>query len=315
MQAKNTEPNTQIEFSQVSKLFQSGKEKVLALDNVSLSIFRNEFFTLLGPSGCGKTTMLRILAGFEYPDSGALLLDGQDLLSLPPNKRLLNMVFQSYALFSHMTVGDNIAFGVRMLGKSKETDIKAVVEKMLHLVRLGGMTRRKPAELSGGQQQRIALARALAPRPKVLLLDEPLSALDSKLRKEMQIEMKGIQRESNTTFVSVTHNQEEALTMSDRIAVLNRGRIRQVGSPKDIYYRPSSKFVAGFIGEMNFINARAIGQSQGTTHKFAMEEGGCELWAPTDHGVAVPKGPVTLPFRPESCFFRSEKHDDLENAI
>jgi spermidine/putrescine transport system ATP-binding protein len=229
-----------------------------ALDAVSLEIRENEFFTLLGPSGCGKTTLLRLIAGFEQPTGGNLTLDGMSLLGRLPYERPVNTVFQSYALFPHMTVAQNIAFGLEMQGKARAV-IDATVQEMLKLVRLGDYAQRKPSQLSGGQQQRVALARALATRPRVLLLDESLSALDLQLRKEMQIELKRLQRETGITFIFVTHDQEEALTMSDRIAVLRDGTVQQIGSPQLIYEYPANRYVAGFIGEMNLIEARVEG--------------------------------------------------------
>jgi spermidine/putrescine transport system ATP-binding protein len=245
--------NTAIDVRGVSKIFQTpGAAAFKALDGVSLAIRENEFFTLLGPSGCGKTTLLRLIAGFEYPDDGSILLHGQDIAGLPPFKRPVNTVFQNYALFPHMTVAENIAFGLQMLGKSR-AEVEATVAAMLKLVRMEAMASRKTSQISGGQQQRVALARALAPKPKVLLLDEPLSALDYKLRKDMQIELKSLQMETGITFIFVTHDQEEALTMSDRIAVMKDGHIEQIGAPRDIYERPETIFVAQFIGETNLI--------------------------------------------------------------
>ena len=226
----------------------------LALDTVSLEIRDNEFFTLLGPSGCGKTTLLRLIAGFEQPSAGVIRLYGEPMQDLPPFRRPVNTVFQSYALFPHMTVAQNIGFGLEMQGKPK-TEIAATVEKMLALVKLPDVGNRRADQLSGGQQQRIALTRALASRPRVLLLDESLSALDMKLRKDMQIELKRLQAETGITFIFVTHDQEEALTMSDRIAVMSKGRILQVGTPNEIYERPLNRTVADFIGETNFLEA------------------------------------------------------------
>jgi len=240
----------------VVKAFGQGAGLVRALDDVSVDIRKGEFFTLLGPSGCGKTTLLRLIAGFEMPSAGTILLDGTDITTLPPNRRPVNTVFQSYALFPHLTVAENVAFGLQMLGKPA-SEVKARTAEMLALVKLETMAGRKTAQLSGGQQQRVALARALAPQPKVLLLDEPLSALDLKLRKEMQIELKRLQLETGITFVFVTHDQEEALTMSDRIAVMSAGKVQQIGTAKDIYIHPKNRFVASFIGETNFLHGVA----------------------------------------------------------
>ena len=240
----------------VVKAFGQGAGAVRALDDVSVDIRKGEFFTLLGPSGCGKTTLLRLIAGFEMPTDGTILLDGTDITTLPPNRRPVNTVFQSYALFPHLTVAQNVAFGLEMQGKPA-AEVKTRTAAMLALVKLEAMAGRKTSQLSGGQQQRVALARALAPQPKVLLLDEPLSALDLKLRKEMQIELKRLQTETGITFVFVTHDQEEALTMSDRIAVMSAGKIQQVGTAKDIYIHPKNRFVASFIGETNFLTGDA----------------------------------------------------------
>ncbi|WP_050929781.1 ABC transporter ATP-binding protein [Aestuariivita boseongensis] len=249
-----------IDIDNVTKVFGAGDAAFTALSEVSVTIAENEFFTLLGPSGCGKTTLLRLIAGFEPPTAGAIRLGGRDITRLPPNQRPVNTVFQSYALFPHMSVAQNIAFGLEMLGKPK-AEVKSTVDDMLRLVRMEAMRDRRTSEISGGQQQRVALARALAPHPEVLLLDEPLSALDLKLRKEMQIELKRLQSETGITFVFVTHDQEEALTMSDRVAVMSAGEILQVGPPRDIYERPAERFVANFIGESNFLNADLAGDS------------------------------------------------------
>ena len=244
-----------IEIRNITKVFGAGEHAVTALQEINVNIAENEFFTLLGPSGCGKTTLLRLIAGFEHPSTGSMLLAGEDISLLPPNKRPVNTVFQNYALFPHMTVAGNIAFGLEMLGRPK-AEVAETVDRMLRLVRMEELKNRQTSEISGGQQQRVALARALAPQPKVLLLDEPLSALDLKLRKEMQIELKRLQSETGITFVFVTHDQEEALTMSDRIAVMNAGRIHQIGSPRQIYDHPENRFVANFIGDSNFLNAK-----------------------------------------------------------
>ncbi len=238
-----------IELRNISKTY--GDNTVL--NNLSLNIKKNEFLTLLGPSGCGKTTTLKIIAGFETSDSGELMFKNEDISSLPPYKRQVNTVFQKYALFPHMNIFDNIAFGLKLKKLPKE-EIEAEVKKMLHLVALDGFEKRKVDSLSGGQQQRVAIARALVNKPEILLLDEPLGALDLKLRKEMQIELKKIQKEVGITFVFVTHDQEEALTMSDTIIVMNKGVIQQMGTPQDIYNEPANAFVADFIGESNIID-------------------------------------------------------------
>ena len=242
-----------IELKNISKTY--GDNTVL--NNLSLNIKKNEFLTLLGPSGCGKTTTLKIIAGFESADSGELMFKNEDISSLPPYKRQVNTVFQKYALFPHMNIFDNIAFGLK-LKKLPKDQIEAEVKKMLHLVALDGFEKRKVESLSGGQQQRVAIARALVNKPEILLLDEPLGALDLKLRKEMQIELKKIQKEVGITFVFVTHDQEEALTMSDTIIVMNKGIIQQMGTPEDIYNEPANAFVADFIGESNLLNGLMI---------------------------------------------------------
>ena len=243
--------STGISLESVSKSFGSVK----AVRDVSLDIREGEFFSLLGPSGCGKTTTLRMIGGFEQPDEGMILLRGDDVTTTPPNRRNVNMVFQHYALFPHMNVGDNIAFGMRLkkVGKGEQRDR---VAEMLKIVSLEGLERRRPAQLSGGQQQRVALARALVNRPAALLLDEPLGALDVKLRKQMQLELKRIQSELGTTFVYVTHDQEEALAMSDRIGVMNSGVVEQIGSPREIYEHPTTAFCADFIGSLNALDFR-----------------------------------------------------------
>lgn len=274
-----------VEGRSVSKHFGQGDAVVKALDNVSVQIHKGEFFTLLGPSGCGKTTLLRMIAGFESPTSGQILLDGQDITRLPPNQRPVNTVFQSYALFPHLTVAQNIGFGLQMQGKPA-SEVAARTAKMLALVKLEAMAGRKTSQLSGGQQQRVALARALAPQPKVLLLDEPLSALDLKLRKEMQTELKRLQRETGITFVFVTHDQEEALTMSDRIGVMAGGHIQQIGAPKDIYTHPVNRFVADFIGETNFL-------------EVTIREGKAQLPGGLSVPVKCASAKATVTIRPE----------------
>lgn len=242
-----------VEFHDVVKIFPTPEgSKVNAVDHVSLKINHGEFFSLLGPSGCGKTTSLRLMAGFEWPTSGDVIIDGEKMGRRPPFQRPVNTVFQNYALFQHMTVFQNVAFGLEM-DKVPNNEINRRVNEALEMVKLPGMGKRKPKQLSGGQQQRIALARALVKRPEVLLLDEPLGALDLKLRKEMQLELKALQEQVGITFIYVTHDQEEALTMSNRIAVMSKGKTLQIGPSVEIYERPNCKFVADFIGETNFL--------------------------------------------------------------
>ena len=241
--------NKLINLVDITKIY----DRVTILDNLNLYIRENEFLTLLGPSGCGKTTTLRILGGFENPDEGRVLFDGKDITKLPPNKRQLNTVFQKYALFTHMTIAENIAFGLKVKGKSKAY-IDDKIKYALKLVNLEGYENRSPALLSGGQQQRIAIARAIVNEPKVLLLDEPLGALDLKLRQDMQYELIRLKNELGITFVYVTHDQEEALTMSDTIVVMNQGYIQQIGTPEDIYNEPQNAFVADFIGDSNIVD-------------------------------------------------------------
>ena len=242
-----------IDLQHISKSF----DGEMVLDDLNLSIKENSFVTLLGPSGCGKSTTLRILGGFTPPDKGNVIFDGQDITKLPPNKRQLNTVFQKYALFPHLNVMDNIGFGLN-LKKVDKSVIEQKVKRMLKMVGLEGFEKRDVTLLSGGQQQRVAIARALVNEPKVLLLDEPLGALDAKIRKQMQIELKKIQREVGITFIYVTHDQEEALSMSDTVVVMNNGEIQQIGSPTDIYNEPENRFVAGFIGESNIIEGTMI---------------------------------------------------------
>jgi len=293
-----------VEARNVTKIFGSGPDAVRALDNVSIQIRENEFFTLLGPSGCGKTTLLRLIAGFELPTEGEILLDGDRVGHLPPNKRLVNTVFQSYALFPHMTVRQNIAFGLEMRGVDR-AKIDPTVKEMLQLVQLGGYENRRPSQLSGGQQQRVALARALANHPKVLLLDEPLSALDLKLRQGMREELKRLQQKTGITFVFVTHDQEEALTMSDRIAVMDRGHIQQLGKPHEIYEQPINRFVADFIGDTNFIRAQvtALQNGQARCRGSSGLEFDCSAIDTARTG-----GEVTLALRPEKIRLGKAEH-------
>ncbi|MEM7222074.1 MAG: ABC transporter ATP-binding protein [Pseudomonadota bacterium] len=301
----NTAPSA-VEVRAVKKAFGAGAAQVVALKTVSLTIADNEFFTLLGPSGCGKTTLLRLIAGFEQPTDGEILLFGEHLEGLPPNKRPVNTVFQHYALFPHMTIAENVAFGLRRLKKS-EAEVKERVQRMLELVKLAHTADRRPNQLSGGQQQRIALARALAPGPKVLLLDEPLSALDLKLRQAMRAELKQMQQETGITFVFVTHDQEEALTMSDRIAVMSAGELQQVGGALDIYEAPRNRFVADFIGETNLLDV--------TVEEVRGEEALCRIGS---HAVlpCSTAGPATagtsghVSIRPERLSLSKPNGDD-----
>jgi spermidine/putrescine transport system ATP-binding protein len=296
-----------IRVENTTKIYGEGKNKVFALKNVSIEIPENEFFTLLGPSGCGKTTILRLIAGFENPTKGKICLHGDEITAYPPFKRMINTVFQNYALFPHMTVAENIAFGLEMLGKSRN-EIKKTVGEMLGLVKMEGLRNRQISQISGGQQQRVALARALAPKPKVLLLDEPLSALDQKLRKEMQIELKRLQGETGITFIFVTHDQEEALTMSDRIAVMNEGEILQIGTPHEIYRQPSERFVADFIGETNFLTAEVMGCHNGIATLRLTSGKQVET---VIKEAFKPRGNVTIVIRPEHAVLVETEEESL----
>ena len=267
-----------IHFDKVSRHF----GEVKAVDNADLEIRDGEFFSMLGPSGSGKTTCLRMIAGFDRPTSGNILLYGQDVSDLPPYERDVNTVFQDYALFPHMTIDDNIAYGLMIRGVPK-AERRKQVDDMLELVRLPGFGYRKPSQLSGGQRQRVALARALINHPKVLLLDEPLGALDLKLRQQMQVELKSIQQSVGITFIFVTHDQEEALTMSDRIAVFNEGKIEQVGTPSEIYERPATPFVAGFVGTSNLISGEVAKRITGSEQMFSIRPEKIHLGSANDN--------------------------------
>lgn len=281
-----------LEIENVSKAY----EGVPALQHVSLSIYKGEFFSLLGPSGCGKTTLLRLLAGFEVPDSGHIAIDGMRMREMPPYERPVNMMFQSYALFPHMTVEQNVAFGLKQEGLPRD-EVHERVARSLKLVRMSKYARRKPHQLSGGQKQRVALSRSLIKRPKLLLLDEPLAALDKALREDTQFELVNIQEKVGITFVMVTHDQEEAMTMSTRIAVMDEGRIRQVGTPQEVYEYPNSEYVADFIGTMNIFEGLVVGEEEGNV-LIRSEDLGCDL--AIQAASAVPQGAqVSVAIRPE----------------
>lgn len=290
-----------IELKNITKAYGDN----IVLDNLSLNIKKNEFLTLLGPSGCGKTTTLKIIAGFENADSGKLMFKNEDISSLPPYKRQVNTVFQKYALFPHMNIFDNVAFGLK-LKKLPKDEIKSKVSEMLKLVALSGFENRSVASLSGGQQQRVAIARALVNKPEILLLDEPLAALDLKLRKEMQIELKKIQKEVGITFVFVTHDQEEALTMSDTIVVMNKGVIQQMGTPQDIYNEPANAFVADFIGESNIITGTMI---QDYKVNFCNRDFDC-----VDSGFEANE-PVDIVIRPEDVTIVSSDKGMIKGTV
>jgi spermidine/putrescine transport system ATP-binding protein len=299
-----------IELVGVEKEFVSGSHDVKAVEHVDLRIAEGEFFSMLGPSGCGKTTTLRMIAGFEEPTSGQILLHGRDMVGVPPYRRDVNMVFQQYALFPHMDVFENVAFGLRRKKVDKD-EIRRRVAETLALVELEGREKRKPRQLSGGQQQRVALARALVNRPRALLLDEPLGALDLKLRQNMQLELKQIQREVGITFVYVTHDQEEALTMSDRLVVMNAGRIEQLGSPRELYEHPATRFVANFIGTSNVLTGRL--ERRGDTWALA-GLGPDERVLVADAGGAQAGQEVELAVRPEKIVLRAEQDPPAPGA-
>ncbi len=290
-----------IEIRHIEKRF----GQVTAVTATDLAVGSGEFFSLLGPSGCGKTTLLRMIGGLEVPSAGQILIDGRDVTRLPPYRRPTNMVFQSYAIFPHLTVGENIAYGLKRRGLS-EAERRKEAERLLEMIRLPGFADRRPDQLSGGQQQRVALARALVLKPKVLLLDEPLAALDKKLRENMQIELRRLQREVGITFLLVTHDQEEALTLSDRIAVMKAGRILQCSTPRELYERPNSHDVAEFVGEMNFLPGRVLSTGERVT-----------VEVPGFGALAVPPGTsapgegeaVTLALRPERLALVREAKD------
>ncbi|MGR3321912.1 MAG: ABC transporter ATP-binding protein [Pseudooceanicola sp.] len=290
-----------ISFQHVTKRFGD----FTAIDDISLDIFEREFFALLGPSGCGKTTLMRMLAGFETPTEGKILLSGQDIAPVPPNKRAVNMMFQSYALFPHLSVWENIAFGLKREGRDKAA-IETRVQEMLKLTRLEKFRNRKPHQISGGQRQRVALARSLAKAPKLLLLDEPLGALDRKLREETQFELMDIQEKTGTTFVIVTHDQEEAMTVASRVAVMDEGRLIQVATPDRIYETPNSVYVADFIGDVNIIEGRAT--QDGDKVRLDWAEGQAPFTAATQKEFA-PGQQCWLAIRPEKIAISAERPD------
>ncbi|MEI9426420.1 ABC transporter ATP-binding protein [Mesorhizobium sp. Cs1299R1N3] len=295
-----------IQFDGVTKRFGD----FTAVNNLSLAIFEREFFALLGASGCGKSTLLRMLAGFEEPTAGRILLDGQDLRGIPPYRRPVNMMFQSYALFPHMTVENNIAFGLRQEGMPKP-DIEKRVADMLKLVKLEQFAKRKPHQLSGGQRQRVALARSVAKRPKVLLLDEPLGALDKKLREETQFELMDLQQELGLTFVVVTHDQEEAMTMADRIAIMDKGEVMQVATPAEVYEAPTSRFVAHFVGNVNMFEGKVAERADKTTRIT----GATGAQIVVENGAAATGTDIIFAIRPEKIRVSSKKPADAVNAL
>jgi len=284
----------------------------VAVDNISLDIYREELFCLLGGSGCGKTTLLRMLAGFETPSSGSIEIDGQDMSSVPANLRPTNMMFQSYALFPHMTVAKNIGYGLRRDGVSR-ADTADRVSDMIKLVQLDGFADRKPDQLSGGQQQRVALARSLVKRPKLLLLDEPLGALDKKLREETQFELINLQEKLGVTFIVVTHDQEEAMTLSTRIGVMDQGTLVQVGEPHDIYEFPQSRYVADFIGSVNIFEGRVVEDSESHV-RIRCEASGCEILV--SHGISCTENQkLWIAVRPEKMAITRERPDQEHNVV
>jgi putrescine transport system ATP-binding protein len=297
-----------IRFENVTKRFGD----FTAIDNLTLDIFQREFFALLGPSGCGKTTIMRMLAGFEDVTEGRIYLDGKDIAGVPPNKRAVNMMFQSYALFPHLSVWDNIAFGLKRSDMAR-AEIPARVEEMLRLTRLEKFARRKPHQISGGQRQRVALARSLAKAPKLLLLDEPLGALDRKLREETQFELMDSQEKTGTTFVIVTHDQEEAMTVASRVAVMDHGLIKQVATPAQIYEAPNSVYVADFIGDVNIIEGRAT-RADDEHYSIAWAEGLPPLTAACQIDL-TPDAAVHYAIRPEKINVTADKPKDRTNAV
>jgi putrescine transport system ATP-binding protein len=305
-----TDPNAKpyVQVDRITKSFGDFK----AVDDVSLKIYKGEIFCLLGASGCGKTTLLRMLGGFETPTSGRIFIDGEDMTGVPPYERPVNMMFQSYALFPHMTVEQNVAFGLKQDGLPKR-EIAERVATMLDLVKLGGFAKRKPHQLSGGQKQRVALARSLVKRPKLLLLDEPLGALDKKLREHTQFELIGLQDQLGVTFVVVTHDQEEAMTLASRIGVMDHGEIVQAGTPSEIYEFPNSKFVADFVGSVNIFEGKLV-EDEPEFVRIASDELGGTIYV--SHGIsAAPGAVVWAAVRPEKVFMSTAPPEGTDNVV
>jgi len=297
-----------VEIDRVTKSFGDFK----AVDDVSLKIYKGEIFCLLGASGCGKTTLLRMLGGFETPSSGRIFIDGEDMTGVPPYERPVNMMFQSYALFPHMTVEQNVAFGLKQDGVPK-AEIAERVATMLELVKLGGLGKRKPHQLSGGQKQRVALARSLVKRPKLLLLDEPLGALDKKLREHTQFELVSLQDKLGVTFIVVTHDQEEAMTLASRIGVMNHGEIVQAGTPSEIYEFPGSKFVADFVGSVTIFEGKLV-EDEPEHVRIASDELGATIYV--SHGIsAPPEAIVWVAIRPEKVFMSTAQPEGADNVV
>jgi putrescine transport system ATP-binding protein len=297
-----------VEVERVTKSFGDFK----AVDDVSLKIYKGEIFCLLGASGCGKTTLLRMLGGFETPSSGRIFIDGEDMTGVPPYERPVNMMFQSYALFPHMTVEQNVAFGLKQ-DRVPKAEIVERVATMLELVKLGGLGKRKPHQLSGGQKQRVALARSLVKRPKLLLLDEPLGALDKKLREHTQFELVGLQDKLGVTFIVVTHDQEEAMTLASRIGVMNHGEIVQAGTPSEIYEFPGSKFVADFVGSVNIFEGKLV-EDEPEYVRIASDELGATIYV--SHGISAPPGAtVWAAVRPEKVFMSTAPPEGSDNVV
>jgi putrescine transport system ATP-binding protein len=297
-----------VEVDRVTKSFGDFK----AVDDVSLKVYKGEIFCLLGASGCGKTTLLRMLGGFETPSSGRIFIDGEDMTGVPPYERPVNMMFQSYALFPHMTVEQNVAFGLKQ-DRVPKAEIADRVATMLELVKLGGLGKRKPHQLSGGQKQRVALARSLVKRPKLLLLDEPLGALDKKLREHTQFELVGLQDKLGVTFIVVTHDQEEAMTLASRIGVMNHGEIVQAGTPSEIYEFPGSKFVADFVGSVNIFEGKLV-EDEPEYVRIGSDELGATIYV--SHGISAPPGAtVWAAVRPEKVFMSTAPPEGSDNVV